>query len=193
MQFTSKQVVTMVVAVCAAAVLTPAAVGAATGQLVNIVDPTTASRQAKVTSNGALSVGQHAAPPATAGNYGISKTGLGYINLGIYTNSSRLAVTDITLVGSGGSGVHAVFIEDWVRKGSTGSCSAPNTTDYNRHVLRRVSLKTDETVHLTFPGMPLLPNPATAAGTYGCFGVTVATAPAGSNTHVYAGTYRFSP
>lgn len=55
MKITGRQLTVMVVAVCAAAVLTPAAVSAATGSLVNITDPVTASQKARVVG-GALKV-----------------------------------------------------------------------------------------------------------------------------------------
>jgi hypothetical protein len=56
MKFTGRQVTVMVVAVCAAAILTPAAVYAATGTLVNITDPVTSSQKARVIG-GKLAVG----------------------------------------------------------------------------------------------------------------------------------------
>lgn len=48
MKFTGRQLTIMVVAVCAAAVLTPAAVYAATGSAVNITDPVTTTQKARV-------------------------------------------------------------------------------------------------------------------------------------------------
>jgi hypothetical protein len=52
--FRPAHVVTMVVALCAAAVLTPVAVGAATGSFVNITDPVNAASKARVTAKGTL-------------------------------------------------------------------------------------------------------------------------------------------
>ena len=54
MRFSSKQVVTMVVAVCAAVVLAPVAVYAATGSFVNITDPVNAGSKARVNPSGTL-------------------------------------------------------------------------------------------------------------------------------------------
>lgn len=48
MRITGRQLTVMVVAVCTAAVLTPAAVNAATGSSVNITDPVNASAKARV-------------------------------------------------------------------------------------------------------------------------------------------------
>lgn len=55
-RLTGRQVTTMVVAVCVAAVLTPVGVNAATGALSNIVDPVYAARKARVSNLGALVV-----------------------------------------------------------------------------------------------------------------------------------------
>jgi len=51
-----RHIVTIVVAVCTAAVLTPVAVGAATGSLVNITDPANAANKAKVSNKGQVYV-----------------------------------------------------------------------------------------------------------------------------------------
>ena len=51
MKITGKQLTVMVVAVCAAAVLTPTAVYAVTGSAVNITDPVTATSKARVISS----------------------------------------------------------------------------------------------------------------------------------------------
>ncbi|HEV2891558.1 MAG TPA: hypothetical protein VGX28_14390 [Frankiaceae bacterium] len=52
------QIVTIVVAICAAVVLAPVGVMAATGQLVNIADPVTGGNQARVNSAGSLYTAQ---------------------------------------------------------------------------------------------------------------------------------------
>ena len=194
MQFTSKQIVTMVIAVCVASVLTPVAVGAATGTLTNIIDPVTDSRQARVTSNGALQVAQHAAPPSGGANMSMSRLGLGYLPLASATYPVRIAVTDVTIIPTGSTtGVHQYGIEAWVRKTTTGTCSAPNTGEFNRVTLRRVSVRTNETLHLTFPGMPLLPHPGNSVYGWGCFGISALSGPSNATTYVYAGTYKFTP
>ena len=56
MKVTGKQLTVMVAAVCAATILTPAAVSAATGSSVNITDPVTSSSKARV-AGGKLYVG----------------------------------------------------------------------------------------------------------------------------------------
>jgi hypothetical protein len=56
--FRPVHVVTMVVALCAAAVLAPVAVNAATGSFVNIVDPVNTGSKARVTPKGTLEVNE---------------------------------------------------------------------------------------------------------------------------------------
>jgi hypothetical protein len=51
-----KQITTVVVAICAAVVAAPVAVGAATGSLINITDPYTAANKARVNAKGAVAV-----------------------------------------------------------------------------------------------------------------------------------------
>lgn len=53
-RFTNRQVVTMVVAICAAVVLAPVGALAATGSLVNITDPVHSAYKARVSSAGRL-------------------------------------------------------------------------------------------------------------------------------------------
>jgi hypothetical protein len=55
-RFTNRQVTAMIVAVCAAAVLAPVGVQAATGTYMNIVDPVYPSSKARVTAKGQLYV-----------------------------------------------------------------------------------------------------------------------------------------
>jgi hypothetical protein len=61
-QWKPGHIVTLVGLLVAGVVLTPVAVGAATGQLVNIADGTDATHTAKVSSGGALKVGDGSGP-----------------------------------------------------------------------------------------------------------------------------------
>lgn len=56
--FKPRHVVAIVVSLCAAAVLTPVAVGAATGTLTNITDPVAAANKARVSNRGGLYVSE---------------------------------------------------------------------------------------------------------------------------------------
>ena len=72
-RFKPRHIVTIVVAVCAGAVLMPVAVGAATGSLVNITDPVTAANKAKVSNKGQLYVTE--ADPYTGAFAKVDATG----------------------------------------------------------------------------------------------------------------------
>jgi len=65
-RFTGRQITAMVIALCAAAVLTPVGAIAATGSFVSISDPTHPTYRARVSANGSLSVTPRDAVTGTA-------------------------------------------------------------------------------------------------------------------------------
>ena len=193
MQITGKQLTTIIVSVCAAAILSPVAVGAATGTLTNIIDPAIGSRQARVTAAGALNTEQRAGGLNGAFNVQYARLGLGWIPLVNSTNAQRIAITELTISGEGPTGPQTVLIEAWTRKGNTGSCNSVNLTDFDRHTLPRIEVDNYKTVFLNFSGPPLYPPVAGAAGVYTCFGVNVVSIPSGSATYAGATGYKFTP
>lgn len=193
MRLSPKQLVTVVVALSAAAVLTPITVSAATGQLVNIADAVTAGRLARVSQAGALQVENRAGVPAGALAVQGSRLGVGWVSLVNVALPQQLAITEMSITAQGPTGVQSYRIEAWVRKGSTGSCNAPNLTEFNRHVLRQVTMDNYETLTLSFAGTPLYVPAAPKSGTYTCFGVVSISAPNGSETYAGATGYRFTP
>jgi hypothetical protein len=76
-RLSTNQLVTVVVAVCAAIVLAPVTVMAATGSFVNITDPTVASHKAKVGSTGGLYTAQ--VDPSTGS---VAKVDTGKVRVG---------------------------------------------------------------------------------------------------------------
>lgn len=187
--FKPVHVVTMVLAVCAAAVLTPVAVSAATGTLVNIVDPGNASRQARVSSAGTLTVESRAGSVAHSFTMNGSRLGLGYINLVSVNAPTRIAVTELTITGQGPSGSQDVLLEAYVRTSGSAGCTGPGSPGYTRHTLRRLSFANGSSIQQLFNGPPLV-IPAGAAGQPTCFGVTVISIPSGSATYVSGIAYR---
>ena len=166
MRFTSKQVVTMVVAVSAAVVLAPVGVMAATGQLVNIVDPVLADRKVRVGSVGALQV--ETRPGVTSSAVNVSHVDIQNLTprkLAEVTAPTRIALSEFTV------GVHnfgnpvaeptVVELNQYVHVSGTSACGL---TGWHGTVLRRVTLKNDETLHLKFDGPPLIvPTPPSGA------------------------------
>jgi hypothetical protein len=190
-RFSNKQIVTMVVAVCAAVVLAPIGVFAATGTLVNIADPSIGSRQARVSSGGGLLVESRSYPGANSFNLNGSRLGLGYINLISTTAPTRIAVTEVTLTGQGPAGQQEALLEAFVRTTGTAGCGGPGTAGYTRFTMRRVAFNNQGTLQVEYNGPPLL-LPAGASGQPTCFGVTVISIPSGSATYVGGSGCRFT-
>ena len=169
MRFTSKQVVTMVVAVSLAAVLMPVAVYAATG--VNIIDPSN-GRSAKVTSNNALYVESRAYQGGNAFNMRNSRFGFGWIPLASTTGPNRLAITELTLSGPYNTPGDAgeVLLEAFVRTSGNLPCDGPGTAGYARYTLKHVWVPARQTIQLLWNG-PSMVLPLAPAGQPTCFGV----------------------
>jgi hypothetical protein len=191
MRFSTNQVVTLAVAGCAALVLAPIAATAATGTLVNIVDPANSSRTARVSASGGLFAETRPFPGSSGFNVTGSRLGLGYINLASTTAPTRLAITDVTITGQGPSGAQEVLVEAFVRTTGTAGCGGPGTAGYTRFTLRRVAVNNQATLPLTFLGQPLV-IPTGASGQQVCFGVTVISIPSGSATYVGATGFRYT-
>lgn len=193
MRFTNKQVIALTGMLCATAVLMPVAVGAATGQLVNVADPAIGSRQARVAAVGALQVENRAGVPSGAFAVHGARLGIGWIPLIAAANPQRIAITELTLTGQGPDGSQVFRLEAWIRKGSTGSCNSPNLSEFTKVVLRQVAVPNYETHTLNFAGTPLYIPAAPPAGTYVCFGVVSIQAPNGSESSAGATGYRYTP
>ncbi len=161
MRFTSKQVVAMVVAVSAAVVLAPVGVMAATGSLVNIADGSNSSRLTRVGSNGTLFTETRAGVLSNAFNINVNNvTDLSLHKLVETGYPNHLAITELTVATSGTENGYTtkVDVRAYVRTSGTATCGGAGWTSTT---LRRVSVKTNETVQLVFDGPPLvLPVPA---------------------------------
>lgn len=166
--FSSKQVVTMVVALSAAVVLAPVGVMAAAGQLVTIADPVL-DRKVRVGSAGSLQV--ETRPGVTSGALNVNHVDIQSLaprKLAEVTAPARITLSELTV------GVHNVGnpvveptvleINQYVRNTGTTACGL---SGWAPTVLRRVTLKTDETLHLKFDGPPLIV-PVPAAGKRYC-------------------------
>jgi len=167
----SKQVVTMVACVCAAVVLAPVGVMAATGQLVNIVDPVLADRKVRVGSGGTLQVESRAGSTSAAFNKSFTVTALGVYKIAEVTGPSRIAITEVTLSGRDVDFDAEVYIQSWVQDTGTAACST-QSAGWVKTELRRFSFPMYETNQLLFNGPPLM-SPPIPAGKKGCVGFVV--------------------
>jgi hypothetical protein len=166
--FSSKQIVTMVVALSAAVVFAPVAVMASAGQIVNIADPIL-NRKVRVGSVGALQV--ETRPGVTSGAVNVSHVDIQSLSprkLAEVTSPTRIALAEFTV------GVHnvgnpvveptVVEINRYVHVSGTNACGL---SGWSGTVLRRITLENDETLQLKFDGPPLMV-PTPPAGTKFC-------------------------
>lgn len=203
MQFTPKHIVTMVVAVSVAAVLTPVGVLAATGTLVNITDPVNSSRTARVTHGGALHVEQRAGLPAGAASRQFSTNGLNFYKLAEATYPERIGVTEVTMASHGpvGStyGHNFVDLVAYVQTSGSSPCgpvsayvSAP--PGYERKVLRRFLVRNlQQSIQATWNGPALIVPAATGAGRKVCVQLEVQTITTDTTLWFGGTAYKYTP
>jgi hypothetical protein len=198
MRFEPKHVVTMVACVCAAVVLAPVGVMAATGSYVNITDPFSTARKARVSTDGALRVESRAgANSNTFSNASGDLTSNAFSTLAEATYPTRIAVTEMSFsVDSGiqaANTAYAARIEVYrmVRTSGTAAC-ARTAPGWTAKLMRVAVVVPSEMRELTFAGSPLV----LAGGGSGqrvCLGAYVSTYP--TNTRVFIGAtgYTFTP
>jgi len=198
MKLEARHVVAIVACVCAAAVLAPVGVMAATGSLVNITDPSYASRKARVSADGSMRVESRAA--ATTNTFNRSSNGvssLSFTKLIEVSGPRRLAITDIsfsadtfTSQSTAGYAARLEFVA-LVRKSGTAAC-AYNAAGWQRTTLRWVDVAATRTDQLSFAGSPLVPPVATGSEDT-CIGFQVWVLP--SSVTIFAGIsgYTYEP
>ena len=161
-RFSSKQVVAMVASVCAAVVLAPVGVMAATGQLVNIVDPSNAGRAARVAPVGALMV--ETRPGVVSNSANVSHVDIASLTprrLLEVTSPNRLGLSELTVtVRKFGSPVNADTIVDLISYLHVSGSNPCGLAGWTGTHLRRFTLQTGDTLQLDFDGPPLVVAPA---------------------------------
>ncbi len=192
MRFQPRHVVAIVASVCAAAVLAPVGVMAATGTLVNITDPYSTARQARVGAQGTLWGETRAGVTSHAFNLNLNGiTDLSLHKLIEADAPNRIAITEFS-VGTRGSDngyTTQVDLRAYVRVSGTGPCGSAGWVSTT---LRRVSVKTNETVQLLFSGPPLI-LPVPAAGQRLCFEASITQLPTGIVADFGGTGYAFAP
>jgi hypothetical protein len=189
MELAPKHVVVMVASVCAAVVLAPVGVLAATGSLVNVTDPFASSHVARVNAEGALRV--ETRPGVSGSTFNVAAAGtssLSFFKVYENTGTYHIAVTDLTLAADTGLNAAAAGYAarvEWVslvRTSGTADC-AYNAAGWTRRTLRWMDVAPTRTEQLSFAATPLVvPNPA--AGQRSCIGFQLWVLP--SNTVVFA-------
>jgi hypothetical protein len=184
----------MVVAVCAAVVLAPVGVMAATGTLVNIADPGNAARVARVGSGGTLQVESRAGSVANSFNT-FHDNVADFVKTTVYeaTAPSRVAVTEATFTLDAVDTSPSVLIEIYSRVRTSGTAPCSNGTGWSEpRKLRSVLVRGNDMVQLLFNGPPLI-SQAAPAGQRTCIGFwTIQTRNGGGNVDVGMTGYTFS-
>lgn len=188
MQFAPRHVVAMVASVCAAVVLAPVGVMAATGQLVNIVDPGNASRKARVGNKGTLHVESRSGSISGAFNRSFIATSLGIYRLAEATGKTRIAITEVTLSGSDVDYDAEIYLAAWTQTTGTGTCGVG--VGWTKTELRRFKFPMYETTQILFSGPPLVV-PAPPEGKRQCVALVLHSRGVDSRIFIGATGYTF--
>lgn len=179
--FSTRQLASIVVAICACALLVPTAASAITGSLVTIADPATPSHKARVDSTGHLLVSdgsgpltidgaaQLAAPssPFTA-TATLNVTGPTAVLLAQRRGKQRLAITSITAWNAPSFGTNqVVHYISYVKNSSSFVCPATPDAIAGRDELDVPLLTIDSTVSVAYPS-PLIFFGRSSATTTSC-------------------------
>ena len=194
MKFAPKHVVMIVMSICAALILAPVGVLAATGQLVNIVDPFESSRKVRVGSAGSLRV--ETRPGVTNGASNVAHNDVANLTPRMLleaTAPTRIALSEFTVaVRDYGNPVIAPTIIElnlYTKNSGTNPCGGSGWTGT---VLRRITLKTDTTEQLTFSGPPLIV-PTPPDGTRYCLAAKLFQWVGDTRVDVGATVYTYKP
>lgn len=198
MRFAPKHVVTMVACVSAAVVLAPVGVLAATGQLVNITDPYSSSRSARVSRDGSLRVeSRTAVGGGTFNAVGTGLSSLSFQKLYEASGPKRIVITDITMSADSSTSQstpgYAARIEVVALTRTSGSAAcAYNAAGWTRKTVRWLDVAPTRTEQLTFPGSPIVVAPA-ASGHLSCVGYQVWVLPSSVTIFGAVGGYTYEP
>ncbi|HVF05390.1 MAG TPA: hypothetical protein VNA20_11170 [Frankiaceae bacterium] len=203
MKLTPKQLVTMVLAVSVAAVLTPVGVMAATGTLVNVTDPLNSARKARVTHGGALQVEQRAGLPVGAASRHFVANNLTFHKLAEATYPERIGVTEVTLGSHGpvGStyGHNYVDLVAYVQTSGSSPCGPVSAfvsppPGYERKVLRRFVVRNlQQSIQATWNGPALVVPAPAAAGRKVCVQLEVQLISTETTLWLGGTAYKYTP
>ena len=161
---------------------------AATGQLMNIVDPTNAARIAKVTDIGALQVQTRPGLALNSFNGRNFKGGGGWMTVYEHTSTKATAIVEATLATGEGAGIY-IYRIGFATAASTTACSSLVT--YTAYA-REIHLKAGETMQLDFSGAPLQIL-APTSGKKVCIGIFIQFSPPGGTTAAGLSGYLYTP
>ena len=187
-RMTMRERVVITLVVCLTIIIAgPLTVLAATGQLVNIVDPSNAARQARVSAVGALQVEARLGIPSGALNFQGTRDGSGWLALGSVLAPNAIAITELTgWTASSEGGVTLVSLQQSVVDDGA-SCTTPPTSP---SVVRRMMIKVNSQQQLTFPSPIYLA--AAPAGKRRCIFAYASGSPNADHYVAWSG-YKYTP
>lgn len=194
MNFQPKHVVTIVVALAAAAVLTPVGVMAATGTLVHITDPYYPERRARVTTSNSLQAETRAGVGPNVMTQHWTADTLESFEFMEVTGPDRIALTEVTLGSVGPSngtttGHHYIDVVSYVQGSGTSACGT-SSSGYTVKTLTRLVVRNFHPSVQTLWNGPALLAPAPPAGKKACVVIRVNTYTTGSVVYISATGYR---
>lgn len=193
MKFAPKHVVAIVACVCAAAVLAPVGVMAATGTLVNLTDPVDGSRKARVSGISGLYVDTR--PRATAGSFHVPTlfvTDVGLHALRSTASPNGIAVTSVVMTVKGDNSASKNYVQLYSRVRTSGTASCASGTGWSvPKVLVTIAVHAGSTEQLLYDGPPLVIAPA-AAGQAVCLGFQQTQFTGATTTDVMVTGFTFS-
>jgi len=184
---TVRERIVITLAVCLSMIVAiPMTVLAATGQLVNIIDPSNAARQARVTAVGALQVEARLGIQSGAIALMGQRTSNGWLNAGSGATNKLVAITELTVSSTGPTGW---FYLDIAYAAPNPTCTVPSGAP---SAWRRLRIDTNTTQQFLFP-TPLFTLGLPAAGSKWCIGAQIVQAPANTLINFGASGYSFTP
>jgi hypothetical protein len=155
MDFKPRHVVAMVVGVCAAAVLAPVGVMAASGTLTNIVDPYDGNRAARVTRRGTLWVESRAGVASDSFTV-LHETKTDVTPYLVKATTSRIAVTSwvVTVHGDNTASTNHFRLISTVRLSGTSACGGAGWSAAK--TIATIAVRAGSTEQLLWNGPPLV-------------------------------------
>ena len=191
MHFSSRQIVAIVIAISATMIATPVGVMAATGQLVNIVDPTFAGRKVRVGDVGTLRVESRAGAPNNAFNKAFTFQGLGFHKISEVQAPKRIAITEVTLSGYEVNYTAEAALVAYVQTGPSSATCGTTLTNYTKVELRRFGFPMNQVTQIDFEGPPLISPPA-GSGMKVCVGFAMQEVGTAARLFLGASGYTYS-
>ena len=168
----TRERILLAITACAALLVIPMTALAATGQLINIIDPTNAARAAKVTQVGALQVETRPGIPSDLVYRVANRSGTGWVSLYQVSTGRNYAMAEFSAANMSTAGAKSAQLS-WFTIPSSLSCTSFSISSATAtSTIRTVIVPNQSTVVVSFSGVPINVPPA-PSGSKQCLGVVV--------------------